>query len=85
MYIIYYWTWQNTSHYVQVTWLACVIFEGGYLEHDGPEYQFSGSDDEDEQLLAELIAEDMGLVDILGYFPSHPYHLICYLFVNKIL
>lgn len=32
------------------------------MEHDGPEYQFSGSDDEDEQLLAELIAEDMGLV-----------------------
>ncbi|KXJ16260.1 misshapen-like kinase 1 [Exaiptasia diaphana] len=35
--------------------------KGGFTEHDGPEYQFSGSDDEDEQLLAELIAEDMGL------------------------
>ncbi|KAK3752996.1 hypothetical protein QZH41_016310 [Actinostola sp. cb2023] len=34
--------------------------KGGFVEHDGPEYQFSGSDDEDEQLLAELIAEDMG-------------------------
>ncbi|XP_048588849.1 misshapen-like kinase 1 isoform X2 [Nematostella vectensis] len=33
---------------------------GPVTEHDG-EYQFSGSDDEDEQLLAGLIAEDMGL------------------------